>query len=164
MTFRFTGRQNCGMVRPMMQFVGQITVTLLAAHRRAAESRLHALARELGACFSDVLYADHRGEVEPSEPVRFQYSGLRLVSGLPACFDAYEIHGVIQATDDQGDYLESVDDAEAERWCLYGHVPGRGLLPIGEYPTREQAETIYAAITGRIYSSHCSPAKTNSAA
>jgi len=148
----------------MLQFVGQITVTFLAAHRRAAESRLQGLAREIGACCSDVLFADHRGEVEPYAPVTSRFRGLRLVSGFPACFDAYEIHGVLHATDDLGAYREAVDDAESEEWCLYGHVPGQGLLLVGKYPTREQAETIYAAITGHVYRAHRPAAAASSAA
>ena len=110
------------------------------------------------------MFADHRDELEPYEPITSRFSGLRLVSGLPAGFDAYEIHGIIHATDEQGDYLESVDDAEAEHWCLYGHVPGQGLLPIGEYPTREQAEAIYAGITGLVYPAHRPAARASSAA
>jgi hypothetical protein len=137
------------MVVPMMQFVGQITVTLAASHRGAAEARLRFLAGQLGDCFADVLFADHRGEVDDYQPVIPKSPNLTLVSGRPACFDDYAIHGVAQAADEQGRYLETVDDSEAEFWCLYGHLPGQGLKSIGEFSTREQAETVYACITGR---------------
>lgn len=139
------------MVNGMTQFIGQITVTLAARHRGAAEERLRALARQLGESFADVVYADHRGEVDVYQPVVANGHALRLVDGHPLCFDDFEIHGMAPTVDEQGPYLEAVEDAEADRWCLYGHLPGHGLKTIGEFCTREQAETIYACLTGRAY-------------
>jgi hypothetical protein len=50
------------------------------------------------------------------------------------CFDDFEIH------------------AEADAWCLHGHIPGEGLTRIGEFRTRGHAEEVYARITGQPYS------------
>lgn len=138
------------MVPHMMRFIGQITVTLAAPHRGAAAARLRSLARLVSECCDDVLFADHRGEVDTYEPVTARDSSLQLVSSRPR-FDDYEIHGVALAGDDQGDYLEVVDDSEAESWRLYGHLPGHGLQPIGGFAKREQAEAVYTRITGRAY-------------
>ena len=82
--------------------------------------------------------------------------------GLPARFDDYEIHGVKrfdplpgQEEQSQGQVIaghyEQVDDAKADFWSLFGHIPGQGLDCVGDFPTREHAEEIFARITGRRY-------------
>jgi hypothetical protein len=43
------------------------------------------------------------------------------------------------------------EEHEADLWRLYGTMPGRDAICIGEYPTRALAEMIYAGITGRPY-------------
>lgn len=43
----------------------------------------------------------------------------------PIPYDAHEIHGVA-SVDERGTIYEPVEDADAEMWTLYGHVPGRG--------------------------------------
>jgi hypothetical protein len=139
------------MVDVMLRFIGQITVTLAARDRGAAEARLRLFARLLSEGFSDVLFADHRGEVAPYWPVSANGGSLCDSDEIPR-FDSFEIHGVAPAGDEQGNYLEPVEESEAELWSLYGHLPGHGLKSIGTFPTREQAEAIYAAITGRPYS------------
>lgn len=69
---------------------------------------------------------------------------------LPVPYDAYEIHGVAFADTERSVY-EPVEDAEAEMWTLYGHVPGQGVEAIGDFRTRECAEEVFARITGRRY-------------
>jgi hypothetical protein len=71
--------------------------------------------------------------------------------GLPAPYDAYEIEGVASFVNEHGTYYEPTEDADAEMWTLYGHVPGRGVEAIGDFRTREHAEEVYARITGRRY-------------
>lgn len=74
-----------------------------------------------------------------------------MVPGLPACFDAYEIHGVREFDDGAGKYCEQVPDDEAEFWSLYGHIPGQGMECIGDFKTRGFAEEVYGRITGERY-------------
>ena len=66
-----------------------------------------------------------------------------------AVFDHYEIHGVRLDQDD--DVFEQVDNGEAEFFSLYGHIPGEGYQCIGDFKSREAAETVYTRITGRRY-------------
>ena len=68
--------------------------------------------------------------------------------GLPTRFDDYEVHGVKRF---DADHDEQVEDAEADFWSLFGHIPGQGLDCIGDFATREHAEEIFARITGRRY-------------
>jgi hypothetical protein len=70
---------------------------------------------------------------------------------LPAPFDDYEVHGVKRYTEADVTFCEQVDDAEADFWSLYGHMPGRGLDCIGDFGSRAHAEEVYARITGRRY-------------
>jgi len=71
---------------------------------------------------------------------------------LPQPFDAYEIHGVVQFHESDGSrYCEPACDDKAHFWTLYGHLPGERLICIGDFPSREQAEEIYARITGQLY-------------
>lgn len=69
---------------------------------------------------------------------------------LPIPYDAYEIHGVA-FVNAQDMIYEPVEDADAEMWNLYGHVPGQGVEAIGDFRTREHAEEVFARITGRRY-------------
>jgi hypothetical protein len=82
--------------------------------------------------------------------------------GLPTPFDDYEVHGVkrFDATPGQEEeprgqviagHYEQVDDAEADFWSLFGHIPGQGLDCVGDFSTREHAEEIFARITGCRY-------------
>lgn len=70
---------------------------------------------------------------------------------LPARFDDYEIHGIKSYGKGSRKYCEQVDDSKADHWSLFGHIPGQGLDCIGDFDTREQAEEVFARITGRRY-------------
>ncbi len=70
-------------------------------------------------------------------------------SGLPTPFDDYEIHGIRKFGKGRSKHCEQVPDRKARFWSLFGHIPGQGLDCIGDFPTREQAQEIYARITGR---------------
>ena len=87
---------------------------------------------------------------------RAKSAGPSPVPGLPARFDAYEIAPCRRFRED-GDrerfYYEPCKPEEADVWTLYGHIPGEGVEAIGDFTTREQAEHIYARITGRRYGS-----------
>lgn len=72
-------------------------------------------------------------------------------NSLPTRFDAYEVHGVRQFDEGNGAHCEQVPDDEAQSWSLFGHMPGQGLDCIGDFATREQAEEVFARITGRRY-------------
>jgi hypothetical protein len=74
-------------------------------------------------------------------------------TGLPSCFDDYEIHGIFDFDEDDRTFSEQVPDDEARYWSLFGHIPGRGLECIGDFESRKLAERIYARITGRRYGS-----------
>lgn len=69
---------------------------------------------------------------------------------LPIPYDAYEIHGVA-SVNAQDMIYEPVEDADAQMWTLYGHIPGRGVEAIGDFRTRQHAEEVFARITGRRY-------------
>jgi Family of unknown function (DUF6900) len=83
------------------------------------------------------------------------------LAGLPTPYDAYEIHGMKRLAPRLGqeeepvgrviDDCEQVPDSEAGFWSLFGHIPGQGLDCIGDFATREQAEEVFARITGRRY-------------
>lgn len=69
-------------------------------------------------------------------------------------FDNYEIHGIREL--DRGHIftaapVEQCEDCEAEWWCLFGHIPGQGLLSIADFVTRKKAEEMYGMITGKNY-------------
>jgi hypothetical protein len=70
---------------------------------------------------------------------------------LPTPYDAYEISGVREYGSRPDGFCEQVDDADAQFWSLYGHIPGEGLECIGDFKTRQHAEEVYARITGRRY-------------
>ena len=64
-------------------------------------------------------------------------------------FDTYEIHGVAEFTAAKGErYCEPVEDAKAQYWSLYGHVPGEGVECIGDFKSRKAAEAVLERITG----------------
>jgi len=69
-------------------------------------------------------------------------------------FDNFEIHGCIEIDDPDGSYTEQCPDADAEFWTLYGHIPGEGVMAIGDFSTREGAEEAFQRITGIPYGSH----------
>jgi hypothetical protein len=71
--------------------------------------------------------------------------------GIPTPFDGYEIHGVKAFGRGRRRYCEQVEDAKADHWGLFGHIPGQGLDCIGDFATREHAEEVFARITGRPY-------------
>jgi hypothetical protein len=69
-------------------------------------------------------------------------------------FDAYEIHGCQQIDaagnpDKCGAYIETCPDDQAMFWSLYGHIPGEGVMAIGDFISREAAEEVYFRIKGR---------------
>jgi hypothetical protein len=82
------------------------------------------------------------GELKPAKP-----------DGL-ARFDRYEI-GPCRRWQEDGEkvrfYYESCAAKDADVWTLYGHIPGRGAEAVGDFDSFEQAEAIYARITGERY-------------
>lgn len=62
-------------------------------------------------------------------------------------FEAYEIHG-IAIIDIHGAY-EQVDENDAERFELFGHVTGEGLHCMGDFATRAEAERLLDRLTER---------------
>lgn len=72
-------------------------------------------------------------------------------SSLLSRYDAYEVQGVRFFWANGKPFFDHVDDSEAEVWRLYGHEPGGRLQCIGDFLSREDAEEIYARITGRRY-------------
>ena len=80
-----------------------------------------------------------------------QASGQPSAPRLPSRFDAYEIHGIREFDEGHGKFSEQVPDDEAEFWSLYGHIPGEGVMSIGDFATRHLAEEVYARITGGAY-------------
>ena len=62
-----------------------------------------------------------------------------MTDSVPTPFDDYEIHGVKT----YGEFCEPVDDAESEFWSLYGHIPGEGVICIGDFSSRAFAEEVY---------------------
>ena len=70
---------------------------------------------------------------------------------LPTPYDGYDIHGLRHFETGPERYCERHDNADAEFWRLYGYIPGLGLECIGDFKHREDAETMYARITGRSF-------------
>jgi hypothetical protein len=70
---------------------------------------------------------------------------------IPIPFDAYEVHGIIEYDESGTKWCEQVADHQATFWSLFGHIPGQGVLCIGDFETRDHAEEIYARITGKNY-------------
>jgi hypothetical protein len=71
---------------------------------------------------------------------------------IPTPFDDYEIQPCRLLRDIDEPHLSSVEPcapSEADFWTLYGHIPGEGVMAIGDFDAREHAEEVYARITGR---------------
>jgi hypothetical protein len=82
------------------------------------------------------------GEIEPMAP------------GILTRFDSYDI-GPCRRYHEDSDRdrfsYEVCEPDEADVWTLYGHIPGRGTIAIGDFETRQKAEEAYARITGERY-------------
>jgi hypothetical protein len=68
-------------------------------------------------------------------------------------FDSYEISPCVRLNDEgqpdpNGNTFEVCEPHEAHCWTLYGHIPGEGVLAIGDFATREGAEEVFQRITG----------------
>jgi hypothetical protein len=44
---------------------------------------------------------------------------------------------------------------EADVWTLYGHIDGEGVIAIGDFASRDDAEDIYFRITGIEFARSC---------
>ncbi len=75
------------------------------------------------------------------------------ISPTGAVYDDYEIYGFaeIPNEEDLDSHVEQVTDDKADYWTLFGHMPGFGVEAICDFPSREQAETVYYRITGKRY-------------
>ena len=74
--------------------------------------------------------------------------------GLPTRFDAYEIQPYLRNREEiepDEEVIVACDPDEAGLWRLYGHIPGEGLKTIGDFESGEQAEEVFARITGQRY-------------
>ena len=136
----------------MTQYIGQITVIVDSDSTLQASDTLCSLAKQLDDSCPDVVFADHNGDVEDYEKIERECEESHTpMPSLPARFDAYEIHGVREFDEGNGKFCEQVPDGDAEFWSLYGHVPGAGVICIGDFATRQFAEEVYARITGDTY-------------
>jgi hypothetical protein len=66
-------------------------------------------------------------------------------------FDSYEISPCTRTENDAKPghfYFEVCEPAEADVWTLYGHIPGEGVMAIGDFDSREHAEEAFQRITG----------------
>ena len=73
------------------------------------------------------------------------------VANIPTPFDAYEIQScqLVRNTDEpHSSSVEPCEPFEADFWTLYGHIPGEGVMAIGDFDTPEHAREVYARITG----------------
>jgi hypothetical protein len=87
-------------------------------------------------------YRSILGELKPPKP------------GVLTRFDRYEIGPCRRLLEDGKTvrfYYEACAAKDADVWTLYGHIPGQGAEAIGDFDSREQAEEIYARITGEPY-------------
>ena len=74
--------------------------------------------------------------------------------GLPTRFDAYEIQPYLRNREEiepDEEVIVACDPDEAGFWRLYGHIPSEGLKAIGDFESGEQAEEVFARITGQRY-------------
>ena len=74
--------------------------------------------------------------------------------GLPTRFDAYEIQPYLRNREEiepDEEVIVACDPDEAGLWRLYGHIPSEGLRAIGDFESGEQAEEVFARITGQRY-------------
>lgn len=72
-------------------------------------------------------------------------------------FDNYEISPCTRTEepDKPGHfYFEVCEPEEADVWTLYGHIPGEGVMAIGDFASREGAEEAFQRITGIPFGSH----------
>lgn len=79
-------------------------------------------------------------------------------------FDDYEIHPCVLVSEtDYGECYEQVspaDSVQADIWSLYGHIPGEGVMTIGDFTSYTAANEIHQRITGEDYGlrrEDCSP-------
>jgi hypothetical protein len=136
----------------MTSFIGQITVILEATDATAAARRLKRIASHLDDTSSDVVFADHNGDVEDYDNVEAECEeSLNTHCNPVTPFDGYEIHGVREYGRGRLRHCEQVPDSEAKFWSLYGHIPGQGVDCIGDFKTREHAEEVFARITRMTY-------------
>ena len=76
------------------------------------------------------------------------------VEGSPTRFDAYEIQPCLRnrkEIEPDEEVIVPCDPDEAGLWRLYGNIPGEGLKTVGDFSTGEQAEEVFARITGQRY-------------
>lgn len=74
--------------------------------------------------------------------------------GLPTQFVAYEIEPCLRNREEiepDEEVIVGCDPDEASFWILYGKIPGEGLKTIGDFASAEQAEEVFARITGERY-------------
>ena len=65
-------------------------------------------------------------------------------------FDNYEISPCKKYHHTDGaSYIETCEKAEAEFWTLYGHIFGEGVFAIGDFNSRDAAESTFYRITGQ---------------
>ncbi len=72
-------------------------------------------------------------------------------ANVPTPFDGYEIQPcrLLRDTDEpHPSSVEPCEPFEADFWTLYGHIPGEGVMTVGDFDAREHAEEVYARITG----------------
>jgi hypothetical protein len=108
--------------------------------------------------FHDVAVWQLKAALRAAYDARLKTGPLRTPdSEMPTPFDAYEIHAMkrlaCQGQEEEPvgpviDDCEQVPDDQAEFWSLFGHIPGEGVLAIGDFDTREHAEEVFARITG----------------
>src|ERR1700728_5246549 len=93
---------------------------------------------------TDCINAVEGGDMEDSpDPGDFRVVA---VGGPIEPFDAYEIHGCIQITENGHTWIEQCEDNEAQFFTLYGHIPNQGVDAIGDFKTRELAEEVLVRI------------------
>lgn len=55
-------------------------------------------------------------------------------------YTGFQVQGVKVKQDDEGEYIESCSDDEADHWSLYGILEEGGVECIGDFKSREIAE------------------------
>lgn len=137
----------------MTQYTGQITIIIDAANEAAAEAMLRAIAQRIEDEADAVIFADHNGDVENYEELEAEcQKSLEAGPPSPTRFDDYEIEPCrryIDVDEPQVAFVERCEPFEADFWTLYRHIPGEGVLAIGDFDTREHAGEVFAHITGR---------------
>ncbi|QEH36552.1 hypothetical protein OJF2_51360 [Aquisphaera giovannonii] len=51
-------------------------------------------------------------------------------------------------------YFEVCEPHDAHVWTLYGHIPGEGVMAIGDFASREETEETFQRITGIPFGTH----------